>query len=302
MPLAFARMHGCGNDFVVIDDRAGRLYRRRSALARALCDRRTGVGGDGLILIGPPPAKDADVGMTYVNADGMEGEMCGNGARCVAWRAAQLGLAGSRLAMATPAGTIAAAVTGREVTLVMTEPQDLRAAVPLAVADRWLEVHYVDTGVPHAVVFLSDVGALESFDVARLGGELRRHAHFSARGANANFVAVTGPRHLDIRTYERGVEAETLACGTGAVAAALIAAGTGRVAPPVTVRPKGGGLLRVDFEVDSAGGYTNVTLAGPTELIAVGELDDAWLKARDLPTEGGLPKAMTSAGQLASAP
>ena len=302
MSLAFARMHGCGNDFVVLDDRAGRLHALRSELARSLCNRRTGLGGDGLILIGPPVAKGTDVTMTYVNADGAEGEMCGNGARCVAWRAVDLGLAGRRLDLATLAGPIAATVSGRDVRLTMTDPRDLKAAVPLAVLGDWIEVHSVDTGVPHAVIFVADAAALATTEVVRLGREVRHHAHFSPRGANANFVAVIGPSRLAIRTFERGVEDETLACGTGAVAAAVIAHHTGRVGRPVTVEPRGGGLLEIDFETTAEGDYRNLTLSGPTELIAVGELSDAWLAARGLPLSAdSMPKAMTSAGQLATA-
>jgi diaminopimelate epimerase len=238
--------------------------------------------------------------MTYVNADGNEGEMCGNGARCVAWRAADLGLAGPRLAMATGAGRIAARVAGRHVTLGLTEPKDLRPAVPLAVADQWLEAHYVDAGVPHAVVFVADRAALEALDVVGLGRELRRHTHFAPRGANANFVAQIGPSRLAIRTYERGVEDETLACGTGAVAAAIVAHASGKVRPPVGVEPRGGGILEIGFTAD-ANGYRDVTLAGPTELIATGEIDNDWLLARGLPLVAADPKAMTSAGQLEAA-
>lgn len=297
MPLPFARMHGCGNDFVVLDDRAGRLHPARADLARALCDRRMGLGGDGLILIGPPPGAGEDVAMTYVNADGMEAEMCGNGARCVAWRAAQLGLTGPNLAMATGAGTIAATVSGRRVTLALPDPRDLRPAVPLAVAGRRIEVHYLDTGVPHAVVFVAHAAELAGLDVVELGAALRRHAHFAPRGANADFVAVGDPSRLALRTYERGVEAETLACGTGAVAAAAIACRIGLVVPPVAVEPKGGGVLEVGL-TPTADGFTGVTLSGPTELIATGEVDDDWLKSRGLPSIHDLPRAMTSAGQL----
>jgi diaminopimelate epimerase len=276
MALAFTRMHGAGNDFVVLDDRAGRLKPHASALARALCDRRKGLGGNGLILIGAPPAGgSADFTMTYVNAGGDEGEMCGNGARCVARRAMELGIAGPNCSFLTRAGLIRAEVSEAQVRITLSPPGRPEPPVVLDVAGERLEVHAIDTGVPHAVVFVADP---DKVDVARLGPALRHHSHFK-RGCNANFAAVTQGR-LRLRTFERGVEAETLACGTGAAAAALIACHLGKMTPPVTIEARGGELV-VDFrKID--GRYADVTLAGPTETIATGEIDTDWLTARGL--------------------
>jgi diaminopimelate epimerase len=277
--ITFARMHGCGNDFVVIDDRPGRLAAIAGPLARALCDRRTGLGGDGLMLIGaPPPGSGLDFSMLYVNADGNEGEMCGNGARCIARRAADLGIVGSRAAFRTGAGIVRATLAGERVTLAMTDPVGERPPQRLAVEGTELEVWSIDTGVPHAVVFVED---LAGTDVARFGRALRRHPAFAPRGANADFAAPVGPSRLRMRTYERGVEAETLACGTGAVAVALIAYRRGLANPPVTIEPTGGGLLEIGFR-DTGAGFVEVTLAGPAEPIATGTLDAAWLAARGL--------------------
>jgi diaminopimelate epimerase len=283
MTVSFARMHGCGNDFVVIDDRAGRLHPHRSALAQAICHRRTGLGGDGLILIGRPPAAGpegaADFAMTYVNADGNEGEMCGNGARCVARRAAELGLVKDRAAFATGAGLIRATIAPDRVTLAMTEPTDERPATTLDFDGRAFALHYIDTGVPHVVAMVDD---LDRLDVEGIGRQIRHHPAFAPRGTNANFIQPAGPSRLRIRTYERGVEAETLACGTGAVAAGLVAFRLGLATSPVTLLPRGGQDLAVGFRTAPDGGFTEVTLSGPTERIATGEIDDAWLIAHGL--------------------
>lgn len=279
MTIPFARMHGCGNDFVVLDDRQGRLYPLRSALARAICHRRTGLGGDGIILIGRSPSAEAgDFAMTYVNADGNDGEMCGNGARCVVRRAADLGLVRERAAFATPAGLIRATLAGAQVTLTMTEPTDERSPVSLTIGDRSFDLHYIDTGVPHVVAFVDD---LDRLDVEGIGRQIRHHPSFAPRGVNANFAQPVGPSRIRARTYERGVEAETLACGTGAVAIALVAFRRDLAQPPVTILPPGGELT-IGFALKADGRFEQVTLAGPTETVATGELDGAWLAARGL--------------------
>ena len=281
MTIPFARMHGCGNDFVVLDDRAGRLYPHRRALAQAICHRRIGLGGDGLLLIARAQAGDdsgADLAMTYVNADGNDGEMCGNGARCAARRAVDLGLARDRTALATPAGLIRATIVGNHVTLGMTDPADERPAITLEIAGRRFELFCIDTGVPHVVAFVDD---LETLDVAGIGRAIRHHPAFAPRGTNANFATAAGPSGLRARTYERGVEAETLACGTGAVAIALVAFRRGLVTSPATILPPGGELT-VGYLTDAGGRFRDVTLAGPTERIATGEIDDAWLAAHGL--------------------
>ncbi len=284
MTIPVARMHGCGNDFVVIDDRAGRLYPHRRALTLELCHRRTGLGGDGLILIGRAPAgsEPADFAMSYVNADGNDGEMCGNGARCTARRAAELGLVRDRAAFTTEAGLIRATIAPDKVTLAMTDPVDERPAQGLEIGGRAFELHYIDTGVPHVVAVVDD---LDSLDVEGIGRQLRYHQAFAPRGVNANFIQPVTPGRLRIRTYERGVEAETLACGTGAVAAGLVAFRLGLAGgSPVILLPKGGQELSIGFRAGPDGKFTEVTLAGPTERIATGEIDDAWLAAHGLGT------------------
>jgi diaminopimelate epimerase len=275
--LKFARMHGCGNDFTVIDDRAGSWHARREALAREICDRRRGLGGDGLILI-QPGSDGADFRMTYVNRTGMDGEMCGNGARCTVLRATQLGLIRTSGTMATDAGPIRAAIDGTIVTLQMTPPVDERVPLRLEIAGQSFECFIIDTGVPHVVIFLEDEAALEKLDVDGVGRILRHHIAFAPRGVNANFAVRRTDASFRMRTYERGVEMETLACGTGAVAVGLMAHRKFGTAAPVLIHPTGGGLLRIGFR-ESADGYADVSLAGPAELIAEGEIADGWLAA-----------------------
>ncbi len=288
-PLRFARMHGCGNDFVVVDDRDGRLHTHRGDLALALCDRHKGLGGDGLILIQHDESQGgpaADFRMTYVNRTGADGEMCGNGARCAARRAVDLGLApgrghGTELCMATLAGLVRAIVDDSEVTLAMTIPSDERSSVPLTIAGRKLDLFAIDTGVPHAVAFLESSEALERLDVEGIGRAIRHHEAFAPKGVNANFAARRPDGSYRMRTYERGVELETLACGTGSAAVALAAHRRFGTAAPVSILPTGGGLLTIGFQT-SDGGFREVTLKGPTETIAEGEIPVDWLAARGL--------------------
>lgn len=274
--LRFARMHGCGNDFVVIDDRDGKWFGRRAELARTLCHRRKGLGGDGLILIGN--GNGADFTMTYVNGTGVDGEMCGNGARCVVRRAHDLRIIGDRTVFSTEAGQISARVEGGIISLGMTQPSDAELHITVESDGRDWTVHYIDTGVPHIVIFTDKI---DEVDVARYGPGLRHHPRFP-RGANVNFAEKCGVDTYRVRTYERGVEAETLACGTGSVATALIAHLLEKAQSPVTILPTGGGTLRIDFRPVGDGRFEDVHLAGPAETIATGTIAEDWLRERKL--------------------
>ena len=230
--VAFTKMVGTGNDFLVVDARlatAGVRGLPWPRLTPAMCERRYGVGADGVLLL--EPSRVADVRMRIFNADGSEAEMCGNGARCVARYLArpQAGPRNGRgsvaarqpLRLETQAGLITAMVNGDRVRMHMTDPADLRPQVTLTIDGRRISAAFVNTGVPHVVVPVAD---LDRVEVERLGRAIRLHQAFRPHGANVNFVA-RDPHHrhrLHIRTYERGVEGETLACGTGAVAAAVI--------------------------------------------------------------------------------
>jgi len=266
MDLRFAKMNGAGNDFIVIDNRDGKSSLDQAAIAR-LCDRHRGVGGDGLLAV-EPAANGADFRMRYYNADGGEAEMCGNGARCFARFAAKLANRTDAVSFETIAGVISAELIGERVRLRMSEPGPLQLKTPLAVAGEQMLVHFVNTGVPHAIVFREE---LESVDVRKLGAAIRWHEHFAPKGTNANFVQLLPDGTLRIRTFERGVEDETLACGTGVVAAALVSQALHQLPSPVGVHVRGGETLEVGFE-RVQDGYSNVTLTGPADFVFEGSV------------------------------
>jgi diaminopimelate epimerase len=246
MKIPFMKMSGSGNDFILIDHRRPLLDRHRmKKFAQKVCRRRTSVGADGLIFI--ERSKKADFKWQFFNADGSEAEMCGNGGRCAARFAYLKGIADSSLTFETLAGILSAQVRGKRVKLEMTKPFDLKLDEKISLQGKGLTISRINTGVPHAVLFLEN---LEGVDVRGMGGAIRNHPHYAPRGTNANFVVVKNRSRLWVRTYERGVEDETLACGTGAVAAALVAALKGLVKSPVSIRTRGGEVLIVHFEIE----------------------------------------------------
>ncbi len=265
--LGFMKMNGAGNDFVMLDNRAGSLQLDASQIAR-LCDRHRGIGADGVLVL-EPAGNRADFRMRYYNADGGEAEMCGNGARCFARFADRVAGPLEKLSFETPAGVIAAALEGERVTLRMGEPKDLRLNMQITALGENLSCHYMNSGVPHVVVPVSDIATI---DVRTDGSALRHHAEFAPRGANVNFLERRGDRRIAIRTYERGVEGETLACGTGVVASALIFAATEGAESPISVLVKGGDELQVGFE-KNGDRFANVTLTGPAEFVFEGTVE-----------------------------
>ena len=242
MEIPFVKMSGSGNDFIIIDNREGLVREDPADLARRLCARRTGVGADGLALLENDP--EVDFAWRFHNSDGSEAEMCGNASRCAARLAVEWGMAPEELSFRTKAGVIKARVMGRRVRVELTTPFDLKPKMVLAVDDRILEAGYVNTGVPHVVIFVDD---LEAVDPGETGPVIRYHQKFAPLGTNVNFVEVRGSGSLAVRTYERGVEAETLACGTGVSAAALVSSLWGFSEPPVEVQVRSGELLVIDF-------------------------------------------------------
>jgi diaminopimelate epimerase len=266
MLLEFTKMNGAGNDFVMVDNRDGSRSLSRDQIA-GLCDRHRGIGGDGLIALEGTPEMPR---MRYYNADGGEAEMCGNGARCFARYAARMtGRTEGTLPFLTMVGPITAELlAGERVRLRMSEPHSLQLAHSLKVEGEDLEVHSLNTGVPHAVVFVQD---LEVTPVVSWGRTLRHHPRFAPAGTNANFVQVLAPGSLAIRTYERGVEDETLACGTGVVASALIFHFRRQAPSPIAVQVKGGDTLEVGYELEN-GHPKEVTLAGPADFVFEGKV------------------------------
>jgi diaminopimelate epimerase len=265
--LRFTKMNGAGNDFILFDNRTGIIDLDRNQIAQ-LCDRHRGIGADGILLL-EKPTNHADFRMRYFNADGGEAEMCGNGARCFARFANKVGRTAEEISFETPAGVISAELKGDLVTLRMTEPTDLRLDVGLSMAAENKTVHFINSGVPHVVI---PVAKVDNVDVRREGAAIRYHKMFSPNGTNVNFIEKHGRNKVAIRTYERGVEDETLACGTGIVASALIFAATEHCEGPVTVLARGGDELQVGFE-KTHDQFRNVTLTGPAEFVFEGTIE-----------------------------
>jgi diaminopimelate epimerase len=247
MKIPFMKMSGSGNDFILIDHREPFLKEDRlKEFIRKVCRRRISVGADGLILI--ERSKKADFKWRYYNADGSEAEMCGNGGRCAARFAYLKGVTGPSLKFETLAGILSAQVDEKRVKLEMTKPFGLKLDETLLIDGKKQVFSSINTGVPHAVLFVED---LEGLDTVTIGKTIRFHSNFAPSGTNVNFIRLEKGSQLSIRTYERGVEDETLACGTGAVASALIAAFKGLVKSPVSIKTRGGEVLTVYFEIEA---------------------------------------------------
>jgi len=266
MKLMFVKASGAGNDFVVVDYRLNDIPPDRSTLARTLCHRHLGIGADGVLYI--EPSSKAHFRMNYYNADGSAGGMCGNGGRCSARYAALTRLAPSTMKFEALDYLYDAVVDGRIVRLHMKDPAQFRSITRLNVLDKIIDGYFINTGSPH---FVTRVEELEELDVHGLGRALRHHEAFSPEGTNVNFT-VRSRTGLVQRTYERGVEAETLACGTGSVASAIVHALSEGMTSPVEVRVRSGELLRIHF--DRAGErIQNVWLEGSAEMVFEGTAD-----------------------------
>jgi len=286
--VPFTKMDGAGNDFIVVDNRWMRFSDADLAeLARRYCPRRTGVGADGLLALDAPAGAGADFRMRYRNADGSLGTMCGNGARCLARFARRAGIEGrpegegARLEFDSDAGRYAAWVPEdpeAQVTLFIPEARAFEA-IALAGVDERRPICSIWTGTEHAVLFV-DHAAAE--DVAGLGARIRHDAALAPAGANVDFVEVVdagsagAPARIRARTFEKGVEAETLACGTGAVASALAARLAGRVGAGRVFVEMPGGTLTVGFDLDGGAGRAedarSITLEGPADVVFEGTL------------------------------
>ena len=258
MQINFSKMSGAGNDFIVIDNMKKQITLTEHHIY-SLCMRRTGIGADGLILI--EPSETVDFSMRYYNADGKQGSMCGNGGRCAAYFAWLAGITGDKGSFSANGNRYDAWVTGAEqVKLQMTVPEGFTSGL----AANGYNCHFVNTGSPHTIIFTD---TLKSIDVEHEGRLIRNNRSLFPEGTNVNFLQVTGRDSLDIRTFERGVEAETLACGTGAVAAALMSRKLEKVASNhVRVTVKSGDILDVEF----TDRMDEVYLSGPAKVVYTG--------------------------------
>ena len=270
--IPFMKLSGAGNDFIVIDNRQ-RLIAPKAlpAFVRHVCRHHLSVGADGLILI--EKSRKADFAWRFFNDDGGEASFCGNGARCAARFAFLKRIAPKAMRFDGAAGIVEAEVHGYRVTVKVPNPTELRSNLLIPIDDKVHEGHAINTGVPHCVYFVPNTAVV---DVIGVGRATRFHDLFEPAGANVNFVRVADPHTIHVRTYERGVEAETLACGSGSIAAALIASKVQKVESPVTVIPKSGLPLTVTFKMNGDR-FTQVTLTGEARSIYEGAMSpDAW--------------------------
>ncbi len=265
-------MNGAGNDFVVIDNRDLSIHLDTETIA-ALCDRHRGIGADGLLAV-EPAEKGADYKFRYYNADGGEAEMCGNGARCFGRFTSHLNdEIPDQVSFETIAGKLVAELVDENVRIAMSDPTDLNLDTGATVPGLDATIQFINTGVPHAVAFVADGVDFAELDVFTHGRAIRRHEVFAPAGTNANFTKVVGPSHIAIRTYERGVEEETLACGTGMVACALLHHLRTNDPSPIQVDVAGGDTLEIGFEKTGDQSFSKVTLTGPADFVFEGDIE-----------------------------
>ena len=268
MKVAFTKMNGAGNDFVIVDNRSLK-YQLTTKNIELICDRHRGVGGDGLLAV-EPAQKGADFRFRYFNADGGEAEMCGNGARCFARFASRLEEKKSDvMTFETIVGNLQAECHGDEVLIKMSMPRGFQANCPVGISQLPAPVTHLDTGVPHAVLFVDNV---DQANVTGWGSAIRHAACFAPKGVNANFVQITGPSKLKVRTFERGVEGETLACGTGITAAALVHHLQTGDSSPIRVETRGGDLIEIAFTKADPTSFASVTMKGPADFVFEGHI------------------------------
>jgi len=267
MKIKFTKMHGAGNDFVLIDDREGTVPWEDHFLMAALAGRRTGVGCEGVILV--QHSDKADFRMRFLNPDGTEVEMCGNGSRCAAAFAHRIGASGTALTMETMCGLVDAQLTATGVCVWMPEPAKKNYGLELKVGNETVRGDFIITGVPHFVVQVPNISTV---DVQGLGRALRLHPAFAPDGTNVDFVTFRAPNRMSMRTYERGVEAESGACGTGAVACAVVAVETAGFTLPANVKTPSGCDLTIDGDWRHHK-CTGLTLTGPVKFVYTGEID-----------------------------
>jgi diaminopimelate epimerase len=268
-PIPFEKMNGTGNDFVVIDNRSDIIpFEDQAEFAKKVCRRMFSIGADGLILI--EKSETCDFSWNFYNADGSVAEMCGNGSRCAARFAYRHKICGPKMSFETLAGVIEAEICEEEenVRVKMTQPFDFRLDLSMQLDDVEYPLTYVNTGVPQAVIFVKE----DDVPVKKWGRKIRFHETFEPKGTNANFVKVLEAGKIKVRSYERGVEDETMACGTGAVASAIYAAMLKGMDSPIDVVTSGGGTLTIHFDLQDGPVVENVYMEGPARVVCSGNL------------------------------
>lgn len=255
--IPFSKYSGCGNDFILINNRGGSLCLNEKTIEN-LCDRRHGIGADGIILL--ESGRDgSDFGMRIFNRDGSEAEMCGNGLRCLGQFIYELGFNKKHYRIKTKERHLSIDFTDGLIKADMGDAVDLNMDLEIEIEKNLLTCCSLNTGVPHAVVFVEDI---KKVPVSTFGREIRHHAHFSPAGTNANFVQKTADNQIAIRTFERGVEDETLACGTGAAACAIAASLKWKMKTPIEVLFFSGEKIKIAFTHEGKA-FTQITQTGP---------------------------------------
>lgn len=256
--MKFYKYQGAGNDFVMIDDRNADFIIDKTRIAK-ICDRHFGVGADGLILLQNDPTQDFK--MLYFNSDGNESSMCGNGGRCIVKFAQDLKMIGAQTKFMAIDGVHEAIISPNEIELKMSNVDSVLN----------FDSHvFLNTGSPHHIEF---VQATDNINVKEKGAEIRYGNPYFDEGTNVNFVEILSDDELKIRTYERGVEDETLACGTGVTAAAIAAYEMKKTNQQEIKVQTLGGILKVRFEKSSSNGYENIWLCGPAEFVFKGKIN-----------------------------
>lgn len=268
MEINFSKLTAAGNDFVLIDNRENVISENDySGLAEKLCNRKYSIGADGLIFV--EKSASHDFKMKYFNSDGSHASMCGNGGRSIAKFAYDIGAAKEKMSFETDAGLINAEILNdSRVKLDLYDPKDLNNEIKAEVQGKVFDIGFINTGVPHAVIFVDDI---EKVEVVKYGRLIRNHKVFAPSGTNVNFVQTADNNTIFVRTYERGVEDETLACGTGVTASAIISGIRGYMKSPVNIITRGGDRLSVSFEIE-ADKIMNVVLEGPAVIAFKGKV------------------------------
>jgi diaminopimelate epimerase len=276
LKIPFAKISGAGNDFLLIEeDHIPADARNYGLLAQAACDRHRGVGADGLLVLRHIAGHAFEMG--YYNADGSTGGMCGNGARCIAtYYFDRYGVDRDHITFVAFDHVYSAIRANGTVSIGMKDTSHILTDLTIDVDGRSIRCNYIDTGAPHAVIFLEDMPGpdrIDDIDVASLGRKIRRHEAFRPLGTNVNFVSRVAPSRIRVRTYERGVEAETLACGTGSVAAAVLTALRTEDRSPFTVITTSGEMLTVHYTLDAGRtSATDIRLSGPVSYLCTGTI------------------------------
>jgi len=261
--INFWKMSGSGNDFVVVDNRQT-VVKNPAAFAKKYCDRKFGVGADGILLV--EKSKKYDFRMVYFNSDGSRASFCGNGSRCISLFAYLNKIAPEKMSFESDAGLIYSEIMPQNAVKVkMPEPKNIKLNFDLTVDGKKFSAAFANTGVPHTVIFVNDI---EKTDVETTGRKIRWHKMFQPAGTNVNFVKITNKNKISVRTYERGVEGETLACGTGTVASAVISILKKYAVSPLSSETRGGETLKVHYDGKTAyfEGKVSVSFEGVIKL------------------------------------